>query len=152
VNTTYLLFKFLHVAAVIVWLGGLLTVGLMNARAARSGDRGVLAHLVHLSAWHGTRVIAPAAVLTLVAGMVMLMVSPYGFREAWVIWGLAALVVAILLGAVLQQRAGAELEKRLDAGTRGDERIGVLQRRLARLNVINLLILLSAVWAMVFKP
>lgn len=66
--------------------------------------------------------------------------------------GLAALVVAILLGAVLQQRAGAELEKRLDAGTRGDERIGVLQRRLARLNVINLLILLSAVWAMVFKP
>lgn len=151
-SKTYLLFKFLHVAAVIVWLGGLLTVGVINARAARAGDRGVLAHLVRLSAWHGTRVIAPAAITTLVAGLVMLMVSPYGFGNIWVIWGLAALILSIALGAVLQQRAGTELEKRLDAGTRGDQRIGVLQRRLSRVNLLNMLILLSAVWVMVFKP
>ena len=151
-TTTYLLFKFLHVAAVIVWLGGLISVGLINARAARSADRGLLAHLVRLSFWHGTRVIAPAAILTLVAGMVMLMLSPYGFGNAWVIWGLAALILSVAIGAGVQQRAGTELQKRLDAGTRGDERIGALQRRLARLNLVNVLILASAVWAMVVKP
>ncbi|HEX6615284.1 MAG TPA: DUF2269 family protein [Gemmatimonadales bacterium] len=151
-STTYLIFKFLHVAAVIVWLGGLLTVGVIEARTALSGDRGVMAHLVHVSAWHGPRVIGPAAFVTLVAGMAMLMVSPYGFGNAWVIWGLAALILSVGIGAELQRRAGLELEKRLEAGTRGDQRIGALHRRLARLNLLNVLVLASAVWVMVFKP
>ncbi len=34
----------------------------------------------------------------------------------------------------------------------GDPHLRTVQRRLAILNVINLLLLLSAVWAMVFKP
>jgi hypothetical protein len=34
----------------------------------------------------------------------------------------------------------------------GQARVTVLQRRLARLNVVNALLLLSALWGMVFKP
>jgi hypothetical protein len=55
----------------------------------------------------------------------MLMLSPYGFRNAWVIWGLAALILSVTIGAGLPQRAGAELQKRLDAGTWGDQRVGL---------------------------
>jgi hypothetical protein len=36
--------------------------------------------------------------------------------------------------------------------TPGDQRLSALQQRLTTLNIINVLVLLSAVWAMVFKP
>jgi uncharacterized membrane protein len=151
-STTYNLFKFLHVVAVIVWLGGLITVGLINARAARATDRKTLAELVRQSRWHGVTVIAPSAAIALIAGVVLVATSPLEFRQLWIAWGFAAIAASIALGATAQRRTGTELGQRLEAAEPDDGRVFTLQRRLARLNVVNALLLLSAVWAMVFKP
>ena len=44
-HISYNLLKFIHVAAVIIWVGGLVALSVVNVRLARAGDRAVLASL-----------------------------------------------------------------------------------------------------------
>jgi len=150
-DTLYTLFKFLHVIGAIIWIGGVTTTSILNARVAREQDGAVLAAMSRQSRFFGMAIIGPAAGLTLIAGIVMIAVSGLGV-PLWVIWGFAAIIVSIGLGATLIRRAGEELSNMAATATPGDTRLSALQRRLAILNTINVLVLLSAVWAMVFKP
>jgi putative copper export protein len=64
------LFKFLHVLFVIVWVGGVLTVNVMQVLTGRGQDRAAQESLLRLSDLYGRAVIAPAAALTLLTGLV----------------------------------------------------------------------------------
>jgi uncharacterized membrane protein len=150
-DTVYTLFKFLHIVGAIVWLGGVITVSVITARIAREQDGAVLAAVSRQSRFFGTAVVGPAAGVNLLAGIVMIAVSGLG-APLWVIWGFAAIVVSMALGATLLRRAGEELSNIAAAAAPGDPRQLALQQRLATLNIINVLLLLSAVGAMVFKP
>jgi uncharacterized membrane protein len=52
----YLLLKFLHVTGVIVWIGGMLTLVIINARVGRGGDMAQLAALGQQSEFYGRSV------------------------------------------------------------------------------------------------
>lgn len=141
----YELFKFIHVASVIVWVGGVVTIGILNARLARAGAPHVQAALAVQSRVFGQRVMGPAAILTLVAGIVTMFAGEISLAAPWILWGLFSVAASLLLGATVIRRT----TERIAAGP-GDPR--PLQARLGRLNVLNLVILFSAVAAMVFKP
>jgi hypothetical protein len=96
-------------------------------------------------------IISPAAGLTFLTGIVMIFASGLGF-PLWVIWGFAAIIVSMALGMTLPRRANEELIEVAATTKPGDPRLKALQRRLAMLYTINVLVLLSAVWVMVFKP
>src|SRR5262245_29916143 len=147
----YNLFKFLHIIGAIVWIGGVITAGILSALVAREKDRTVLAALARQNRFHGQVVLGPAAGLTLLAGIVMIAVSGLGV-PFWVIWGFAAIILSVALGATLIRRAGEELSEMVAKAESGDARVTALKQRLVTLNVINVLVLLSAVWVMVFKP
>lgn len=149
--TWYNLFKFLHVVAVVVWIGGLVAVGVLTARLARAEDRAVFAAVARQSRFFGAAVLGPTAGVALLAGFAMIGVSGLGF-PLWVVWGIGAVVLSVALGATLIRRAGEALGERLAAAAPGDPGVRALQRRLATLNAVNVLLLLSAAWAMVFKP
>ena len=57
----YSVFKFLHVVAVIVWLGGLFTTSIVTARVAREGNQSALASLLRQRGVIGRSVLGPAA-------------------------------------------------------------------------------------------
>lgn len=151
-DLVYNLFKTLHVMAVIVWLGGLVGIGVINARISSAGDRAALASLADASRFFGSRIVGPAAGLTLIAGLVMVAVGGLQFAALWILLGLGGLLVSMALGATVIRRTGEDLTARTAAGDADAVVIGALQRRLRGLNVVNLLILFSAVAAMVFKP
>ena len=150
-TTLYTVFKFLHIVGAIVWIGGVITAAIINALVARAEDRKVLAALARQSRFHGAAVLGPAAGVTLIAGIVMIAVSGLGV-PLWVIWGFGAIIVSTALGATLIRRAGEELSELAARAEPGDPRLSGLQQRLLTLNIINVLVLLSAVWVMVFKP
>jgi hypothetical protein len=75
-----------------------------------------------------------------------------GYGTLWVVWGFAAVVLSIAIGATLIRTTNADLRRLAAAAAPGDPRWAALQRRAAILYGINLLLLLSAVWAMEFKP
>jgi uncharacterized membrane protein len=142
------LFKFLHVLSVIVWIGGVLTVNVLQVLVGRGSDRTAQASLLRLSDRYGRAVIAPAAALTLLTGIVRVEQIDVGYGTFWVAWGIAAILVSIALGATMIRATNVALG-RLAAD---DPQWPVLLRRATILYAINLLLLLSALWAMEFKP
>lgn len=148
-DTLYTLFKFLHVVAVIVWLGGVATLSLVHLRLLAGQDRRDLLPTLRLGLFLGRGVIGPAALLTLIAGIVMLANAGISFATLWVAWGFGGIALSIAFGATLIRRATEHLEQ---ATTAGAPAIAPLQRRLVTYSFVNLALLLSAVWAMVAKP
>ncbi len=148
----YLLFKFLHVVAAIVWIGGVFTLYIINLRLLRSRDTGSAAALSGLSTFFGAAVLGPAAGLTLIAGIVTVLQSDLGFDTFLISWGFVAIFLSLLLGASLIRVTTVRLAAALQMNTLDAARISALRGRLSWLNTLNMLILLSAVWAMVFKP
>lgn len=150
-DTLYLLLKFVHIAAVVVWIGGLLALGVVTARLARGGEGAALAAMRRQNRFFGQAIVGPAGVVTLLAGLVMVGRAGWGFNSLWVAWGLVGIVVSLLLGAFPIRRAGEAVDALADTAP-DDPRLAGLQSRLATLSAINLVLLLSVVWAMVFKP
>jgi uncharacterized membrane protein len=150
--TIYTLFKFLHVASVIIWIGGVCTLTILNMRLTREQDRSVLSALLQQSNFYGKAIIGPAAALTLIAGIVTAVNVGYKFSSLWITWGFVAIFASLILGATLIRSVNGKLGELAPVATPGEPRLRALQQRLATLNIINLLLLLSAVGAMVFKP
>jgi uncharacterized membrane protein len=146
------LFKFLHVLAVIVWVGGVLAVNILQVLSGRGDDRAGQGSLLRLSDLYGRAVIAPAAALTLVTGVVRVEQIDVGYGTFWVAWGIAAIAASLALGATWIRTTNAELRRSAAATAPGDPRWARLQRRAAALYAANLLLLVSALWAMEFKP
>ena len=148
----YLLFKFVHVVVVIVWIGGVCTLTVINARLAREPDQAVVAALIGQSRFYGTAVIGPAAALTLIAGIAAAARADIPFSSLWISWGFTTILLSVLLGAVPIRLVTAQVGKLTALADPHDPRLAAARQRLTILNAINLLVLLSAVWVMVAKP
>jgi uncharacterized membrane protein len=146
------LFKLLHVLAVIVWVGGVLTVNVLQILAGKGQDRAAQGSLLRLGDLYGRAVIGPAAALTLLTGIVRVEQIGVGYGTFWVVWGIAAVAASLALGATLIRATNVELRRLAADAPPGDPRWPALRRRAATWFVLNLLLLLSAVWAMEFKP
>jgi uncharacterized membrane protein len=143
---------FLHVLSVIVWVGGVLTLNVLAVRVGRGDDRSAQSEVLRLSDRYGRAVLAPAGILTLITGLLLVNEHDVSFGTLWVAWGLVGLFASVILGATLIRATQADL-RRLTERPTGDETLRLSrQRRAAILYALNVLILLSIVWAMVFKP
>jgi uncharacterized membrane protein len=147
---TYAILKLLHVVAVIVWLGGALTANVLTWRVAKAGDRQTLATLFGHTALLGRGLIGPAALVTLITGIAMVVTARLDFAALWIQWGFAGVVIHFLFGPLLLRRAGIELQQA--AAGQDDSRLATARRRVGRLAAIYLALLLSVVGAMVIKP
>jgi hypothetical protein len=148
----FTLLKFVHVAAVIIWIGGVAAVSVLTARLSLEQDRAAAAVLLRQAGFFGQAVVFPAAVITLLAGAATAGSAGIPMSSLWIAWGFTAIVGSILLGAIFIRRATGELGKLTATASSDDARLVGARRRLTTLNALNVLLLLSAVWAMVAKP
>lgn len=148
----FTLFKFVHVTAAIFWIGGAGTLAILNARLAREADRVVLAALLRQANFFGRAILGPAAALTLIAGIATAASVGFDFGALWITWGFIGVLGSMLLGATLIRGANVRLGEIALSTEPGDPRLSALQRRIGTLNLINILLLLSTVGAMIFKP
>ena len=124
----------------------------LNARLARMGEPAAVAALGQQSEAFGRIVIGPAMVIVLIAGLWMAGQFGIPFTSLWIVWGLVGFVVFILLGVVALGRTGAELGALARTAGPNDSRVAALRQRIAVLSWLNLLVLVSVIWAMVVKP
>jgi putative copper export protein len=153
VSTLETLVHFLHLLAAIVWLGGVAALNILQLQVGRGPDRAALGPVLRRSDLYGRAVIAPAGVVTLFTGILLVIQDDeVSWSDLWIWWGIAGMVVSLGLGATLIRANNAGL-RRLTAQPRyDDQQVSTGQRRAAVLYGINLLVLLSVVWAMVFRP
>ena len=150
----YDLVKFIHILGAIVWLGAGFTFLVLNARLARAQDHAGIAAMASQGTWFGKAVFSTAAGVTLVAGIVTVLASDgaWSFGEFWVTWGFVGVVLSIIFGAVLSERTTAQLSAAAQSSGSQSPQVAQLQRRLTLYGTIDLLVLVSVVAAMVWKP
>jgi uncharacterized membrane protein len=150
-DALYLFLKFLHVLAVIVWVGGTVALVAINAHLARTGDAAGMVIMGGQSDFFGRVAIGPAMVIALIAGVATAARIGFPFTSLWIIWGIAGFIISGGLVAAIG-RSARELGELAPQAPPVDARVDTLRRRLTLLNTINLILLASVVWAMVFKP
>jgi putative copper export protein len=146
------LFHFLHQLSAIVWLGGILALNVLQVRLGNEQDRAAQKSLLRHSDLYGRAVIGPAAVVALLTGLVLVAQIDVPLSTFWVVWGLAGLFLSLALGGTLIRATKAELRRLTAEPTIDNPRWLARRRRAAILYAVNLLLLLSVLWAMVFKP
>ena len=142
-----------HILGAIIWVGGGVVLSLVGVRARQSEDPSLIREFARMLSYVGLRVLTPAVVVVLVSGIWLVLAgAEWNFTQLWILFGLGAFVVVFLIGAVYLSRIAIQLE-RLATRTEMDPMAvrDLLGRWIVGYRVI-LVILLFAVWDMVFKP
>ena len=148
-STAYLWLKFLHVASVAVWFGGFAAFSVLNLLVSREpGPAGVKAFLRNGEGL-GARLAGPASGLALLTGIGTMITGHTGMPR-WITWGLVVMVLFILVGVLGMRPLLRRLRAAVESGQ--TDALPRLLRSQRRLIFLNLLLLLTALWAMVFKP
>lgn len=147
----YELLKFLHVLAAAVWIGGAVMLRVQSSRA-KGLDPERAAALATETSEVGTKLLMPASILLLVAGLWTAFEGGYGLEPLWVKLGLFIYVVSAVAGAVflgpLYKQVG---ELQAERGPE-DAEVRSRLRRISTLSWVDLGLLVLAVFVMVVKP
>jgi uncharacterized membrane protein len=149
---TYTLLKFVHIASIALWFGGLVTLLVLNRLLSGAGETAGLQSLARHGQRISMRIFLPAVITTLITGIGMVQIAHYGFGRVWVIWGMVGLVVSMIIGGVLTGGTARKLGQRIARGDIDAAGIAALQRRIMMFALLNITLLLSIIWAMVAKP
>lgn len=149
--TLYELLLFVHVLAAATWVGGAIMLKIQSDRALRT-DPGRAAELALETERVGTRVLMPASIVLLVAGLWLVFEGDWGFEPLWVKLGLAIYVVSAVTGAVflgpLYKQVGV---LRAERGA-GDAELTARLQRISTLSWIDMGLLVAAIFVMTVKP
>jgi uncharacterized membrane protein len=95
---SYNVYKALHVTAVLIWVGGDITLTTLGIVFERRGDGGALAELGKMGAWIGTRVYTPALFAAFAFGVAMIEKGNLGWGAFWIDFAIAGWAVATVVG------------------------------------------------------
>jgi uncharacterized membrane protein len=95
---SYNVYKALHVTAILVWVGGDLTLTTLGIVFERRGDASALAELGKMGAWIGTRVYTPALFAAFAFGVALIQKGGLGWGAFWIDFAIAGWAVAACAG------------------------------------------------------
>lgn len=148
----YELFKFLHVVAVVVWVGSGIGLVILMRLLRRSGDRRGALSVGRQLETLGKMLFMPASAATLAFGIVMVLISDsVSFSDLFILIGFAAIAVSIIMSVVVRLPTGASIGTFVQEGGPDDPRIDNAFSRLMRVNMADQAILIVTIWAMVTK-
>lgn len=93
-STTHEVALFIHLSATVVWLGGMAGIGVVNARLARVHEHAAIAPVARASEFFGAAVVGPAALLTLITGIILGEDEDLTLATLWIVWGVVGVVVS----------------------------------------------------------
>jgi uncharacterized membrane protein len=139
-----------HIVAAMIWVGGGIYSLLEDSRVRQGGER--LEMVLEHSDWTGTRVFGPAAVVTVLAGIGMVVSNnAWAFSHTWIWLAIVLFAVSLAIGAGFYGPIYARI--RALNGEGGDAvALAAVRRRLAIVSRIDATLLIAIVILMVTKP
>ena len=148
----YELLKFLHVAAVIAWVGAPVVLTILQARLRRADDRATLMGIGRQMETMGKIYFSPLAAATLVTGILMVATTDgLSFGDPWILIGFAGIAATMGIGLGVIAPTGKKLEEASQATPPDGAAIARLSQRMTTLTIVNIVILFFVVWTMVVK-
>lgn len=148
----YALFKLVHVAVAVFWVGGGLTITALALRAERAGSPDELATVARQAAFVGERLFAPAGVVVLAMGIAMMVNASLGWGRFWVDAGLAGYAVTFLTGVAFLGPESKRIAKLLETKGAAAAETQAAIRRILLVARVDAGVLLLVVADMVTKP
>ena len=146
----YTIFKFLHVAAAIIWVGGAFIMIMLGLRADRSRNDAELVSVARQVAWAGDRIYTPASIATLVLGLITVWLGAL-WGDLWVILGLVGVAITIALGILVLGPRAKGIDAKFGAGG-ATPALAALCRELLTIARFDLVLLFVVIADMVLKP
>jgi uncharacterized membrane protein len=152
--TNYNAFKFVHVLAAVVWVGGACAVQVYAFLALRTDDPVRVAAFAGDTEFVGTRIFLPTSLILLVSGVFTIHESSglWGYGQGWVQFGLAIIVLSILAGAGYLGPESGRIAKATEARGVESAEVQARIRRIFLVSRIELVLLIAVIFDMVVKP
>jgi len=147
----YEFWLFVHVLMAIVWVGGSIHLQIIGSRLQAADDPVQLGNFNRQVEWIGTRVLTPASILIVIAGVFMVL-DRWDFEQLWIIIGIAGFAYSFVNGAFFLGPLSGKTGKLIDERGVEDTQVQANIGRLFFLSRIELVILIVVVWAMTMKP
>jgi uncharacterized membrane protein len=147
----YELWLFVHLSAVIVWLGGAAVAQVFGILAKRSDDPARSAAFGRDLAFIGPKVFAPASVAVLVSGAFLTEKGNWDWSEPFVWLGIVGWAIVSFTAFAYLTRAMGRVGARMAAEGPSPE-LGAEVNRLVLLARVLILVLFAIVFVMVVKP
>ncbi len=146
----YLVLKFLHVSAAVIWIGGAFIMVMLGVRASGKSDDKAIIDIVRQVAWAADRVYVPASVATLVLGLLLAWYAAL-WSSLWVILGLIGVATTVGLGIVVLTPMAKKVEAAFRAGRVGPD-VTATCREILTIARFDLVLLFTVIADMVLKP
>ena len=149
---SYSVLKALHVIAIVVWVGGDVTLTTLGIVYERKRDSETLAALGKVGAWIGVKVYTPAAFAAFGLGVALIEKMGFGWSAAYIDFAIAGWAVASTVGVGF---VGPELGRIDKAAQQFGPESDEVRRRVKRLFAIfrfDTALLILIVLDMVAKP
>lgn len=95
---SYLIYKAVHVTAIVIWVGGDVTLTTLGIVFERKRDGEALAALGKLGAWIGVKVYTPTLFVVLGFGVALVQKGHWGWGTFWIDFALAGWAIAAAVG------------------------------------------------------
>ena len=150
--TLYDTLKFFHILMAIIWVGGALVTQIYAVRVTRDDDPEKLAYFAKQVEWVGTRVFIPASLVLVVLGVWMVVIGPWSFGQAWVLFAIAVFAGSFLSGSLFLGPESGRIAKVLEERGPADPDYGRRLKRIFLVSRIELVALILVVFDMATKP
>jgi uncharacterized membrane protein len=147
----YEFWLFIHVLMAIVWVGGNIHLQIIGTRLQAANDPVQVAQFTQQTEWIGTRVMMPASILIVIAGVIMTL-DLWDFEQLWIIIGIAGFLYSFINGAFFLGPLSGKTGKLMEERGPEDQEVQDNIRKLFTFSRIELVILIVVVWAMTMKP
>jgi uncharacterized membrane protein len=150
--TLYRVLLFVHVLGAAAWVGGGLFAFLMSLNIQKSGDGARLAAYGREVGEFGGKYFAPAAIVTVLAGIWLVIEGDWGFDHFWIMSAFAVWIYSIVSNVTWMDKLAKSIET--GAAERGpqDPAVKAAADRLFMWRVIEIVLLVYVIFAMTYKP
>ena len=147
----YRIMLFVHVMAVIMWIGTGIVFQVVAEQAARRRDATKTAALATLGTTFGKVYFPALAILVLLTGLWMVIDGEWGFDHVFVLGGLLGIVAAMVTGATVIGPTSERLQQSVAGGVASADTNEHLVR-LRDVGRIDLVVMTTVVFLMTYKP
>lgn len=148
----YRILLFVHVFAVILWVGPGILFQILTERSAATEDTATLRIVVREGERLGKSFFGPASLVVLVTGVWLVFEGDWGFDEIFVVGGLVGVVASMTVGGIFIGPAVKRLKEGLGSSTTLNPEMKSGLMRLRNAGRVDAFVMTGVVFLMTVKP
>ena len=151
--TWYEFLLFVHVSAVVIWVGAGFLLVVLAIRADRTDDEAQIKRILDDNTWLATHLFIPASLTVFAAGIWLGIEGSWDFGNLWIVLGLLGYAATFLTGFTILRPRGDRIAAMLERdGGRMTPLTLAETRRLLALARIDYVVLFLVIADMTIKP